>query len=255
MQQAKHIFRFLIFLANHYHVIAPIHPGHGKSFAIPHEWKLDNYISFYEDFFAEISFTPKILIGHSFGGTLTLLFAARKVGKRAIIMDSPGLPYELSLKQYMSVIDEERKDILAKRKDLAQLGEVAKVVRSVVQSVLFHSKSLIRITMFGPKYNIVAKLKNIWIPVDLFWGSDDRIVPVEMGKRIHSAIPASHFTVLSGRGHNYSVTDPQFTYEIIIKDSKQMNEKGSAYYYHLYIVYHIYFLNRPPKSQNRGNYP
>jgi len=204
-------------LAKHYHVVAPVHPGHGKSFIIPHEWKLENYISFYEDFLAEISFPPKILIGHSFGGTLALLLAARKVGERAIVMDSPGLPYAISLKQYLSVIDEERKDILAKRKDLAQLGEAAKVVRSVVQSVLFHSESLMRITTFGSKYNIAAKLKNIWIPVDLFWGSDDRLVPVGMGKRIHAEIPASHFTVLPDRGHNYSVTDPQFTYEIIMK--------------------------------------
>ena len=204
-------------LANHFHVIAPVHPGHGKSFAIPHEWKLENYISFYEDFFAEISFPPKILVGHSFGGTIALLLAARNVGKRAIIMDAPGLPYAISLKQYMSVIEEERKDILAKRKDLAQLGEVVKVVRSVVQSVLFHSRSLMHITTFGPKYNIAAKLKNIWIPVDLFWGSDDRLVPVEMGKRIHAEIPASRFTVLPGRGHNYSVTDPQFTYELLMR--------------------------------------
>jgi pimeloyl-ACP methyl ester carboxylesterase len=210
-------------LATQYHVVAPIHPGHGKSFAIPHEWKLDNYILFYESLFAEISFPPKILIGHSFGGTLALLLSARGVGERAIVMDSPGLPYESTLEQYMSVIDEERKDIFAKRKDMAQLAEVAKVVQSVVQSVFFHSKSLVHITTFGPKYNIASKLKNIRIPVELFWGSDDRLVPVEMGKRIHTQIPASSFTVLAGRGHNYSITDPKFTYELIMKtiNSKQ----------------------------------
>jgi pimeloyl-ACP methyl ester carboxylesterase len=204
-------------LSKKYHVVAPIHPGHGRSFAIPREWKLDNYISFYEDFFAEISFTPKILVGHSFGGTLSLLLSQRGIGKRVIVMDAPGLPYELTLNQYMSVVDEERKDILAKRKDLAQLKEVAAVVKSVAQTVLFHSQDLVHLTALGPKYTITGKLKNILIPVDLFWGREDRIVPVSIGEKIHTEIPASHLTVLPSRGHNYSITDPTFTYQLIIK--------------------------------------
>jgi pimeloyl-ACP methyl ester carboxylesterase len=203
-------------LARHYHVVAPVHPGHGKSFGIPREWKLNNYISFYEDFFAEIAFPPKILVGHSFGGTLALLLAAHSVGERIIVMDSPGLPYASSLEQYLSVVEEERKDILAKRKDLTQLSDVANAAKSVVQTVFLHSKDLVRLTTFGPKYNIASKLKNITVPVDLFWGALDRIVPLEIGERIHTEIPASHLTVLSGRGHNYSVTDPQFTYEMIM---------------------------------------
>jgi pimeloyl-ACP methyl ester carboxylesterase len=204
-------------LSHAYHVIAPIHPGHGKSFGIPRDWKLNNYVSFYENFFADIGFIPRYLIGHSFGGTMALLLASRGTGKQVVVFDAPALPYTMTIAQYASVLNEERQDLLAKRSDLSHTAEAAKVAGSVVESIFFHPNDLLRLMDSGLKYNIASYMKHISIPVDLFWGNNDRVVPVEVGEKLHLEIPSSRLTILPNRGHNYCVTDSEFAYELIQK--------------------------------------
>ena len=205
----------LTLLSTCYHVVAPIHPGHGKSFSLPKDWKLNDYVSFYESFLADIDFSPRYLIGHSFGGTIALLLAACGIGKHAIVLDAPGLPFQFKLTEYTKALLEETKDVLQKRSDKKQFLDTTKAAGTMFQTAILHPDAFSLFTKHGPKFDIYKELKRIAIPVDILWGEDDRVVPVEVGKQIQQFIPHSHLCVFPHRGHGYPITDPQFTYELI----------------------------------------
>jgi pimeloyl-ACP methyl ester carboxylesterase len=204
-------------LSRTYHVIAPTHPGHGSAFPIPRDWKLTDFIRFYENFLVEISCTPKLVIGHSFGGTIALLLASKGIGSHVIVMDSPGLPFQFELTEYTKALLEEARDVIQKRPDLDRLIDMTKATGTLFQTVIQHPDAPSLFTKQGPKFNIYRELKQITIPVDILWGEDDRVVPVAVGKQIQQCIPHSRLVVFPHRGHGYSVTDPEFTYEELMK--------------------------------------
>lgn len=205
-------------LASTYHVIAPIHPGHGRTFATPpNGWKPNEYVIFYQDFFADIGFAPEILIGHSFGGTISLLLSAVGIGQKVIVMDAPGLPFSFHPSVYMKALIQEGRDALKARSDLKKMTQTVYAAGTLIETVARHPEDIKILTKLGPKYNIASQVKKITIPVHILWGENDQIVPVELGRRFQNLIPHSKLTVYPGLGHNYSVTDGEFTYRELMK--------------------------------------
>jgi pimeloyl-ACP methyl ester carboxylesterase len=170
----------------------------------------------YKDFFADIGFAPEIMVGHSFGGTLALLLAAAGVGYRVIAMDPPGLPFHFDPAFYTKALIQEGKDILKKRSDLQFVAQTAHAAGTLLETIMRHPNDTSAFMKLGPKYNIASQVKTITIPVHLYWGAQDQIVPLDMGKRFHLLIPGSTLTIFPEYGHNYSVTDVEFTYTAII---------------------------------------
>jgi len=210
-------FPILSLFSTSYHVIAPTHPGHGESFPIPNDWKLVDFTRFYVDFLMEIGVAPALLIGHSFGGMMSLLLARQGVGRHVIALDSPGIPFNFTIADYMQSLFKETKVAIDKHPDNAQLMEMAQAAGTFLDTVTHHPNTPWRLAKDGPKFNIHKELRDIAIPVDLLWGQMDQIVPLVVGQMMEQIIPHSHLTVFSGLGHGYIVTDPQFTYEEIMK--------------------------------------
>jgi pimeloyl-ACP methyl ester carboxylesterase len=200
-------------LSRTYHVVAPIHPGHGKTFAIPHGWKLEDYVLCYQDFFADIEFVPDILIGHSFGGMLALVLASRGIGRLVVAMDAPGLTFHFDTMRYMDVLAQEGRDVLKKRSDLRALAQTSRAAGTIIETIVRHPQDISLFVSAGPRYTIAPQVKKITIPTYLLWGENDEIVPVETGRRLEKLIPGARLQVFPGIGHNYSVTDPEFTYK------------------------------------------
>jgi len=215
----------LTLLGQTYHIIAPIHPGHGVSFPVPRDWKLTDFVRFYQDFLIEVSCTPTILLGHSFGGTIALLLSARATGTQVIAMDAPGIPFQFELAQYAKALIVEARQMIEKRPDLEQLLETTKAAGTLVQTMAHHPDVLFLFTKEGPKFNIHRELRRITSPVALFWGELDHVVPLEIGTIMEQIIPNAHLTVFPGLGHNYSVTDPEFTYQEIMKALRKQRQE------------------------------
>jgi pimeloyl-ACP methyl ester carboxylesterase len=207
----------LNFLAQHFHIIAPIHPGHGESLSIPRDWKLVDFVRFYKDVLIELNFSPTILIGHSFGGTVALLLSVQHIGSRVIAMDPPGLPFTFDITQYGKALIAEGRRILRKRPDKERFLELTKAAGTLIQTAVRHPSELSMFVSQGPRLDIYRELKKISVPVELFWGEKDEVVPLAIGQKMIQFIPTAHLTVLRGYEHNYSVTYPEFTYKEIKK--------------------------------------
>lgn len=207
----------LTLLSETHHIIAPIIPGHGSAFPIPRDWKLVDLTRFFREYLIELDVGPEVVIGHSFGGTLALLLAASGVGHQVIAMDSPGLPFAFNVPVYTKALLAEAKEVIDKRPDLARLVETTKAAGTLFQTVIRHPDAITRFSKEGPKFNIIRELKLITVPVNLLWGEFDRVVPLRVARVMQQIIPKAQLTVLLGRGHNYSVTDPEFAYNEIMK--------------------------------------
>lgn len=208
--------RLLQLLAKHYHVIAPIHPGHGKSFPIPGDWDVYSFVRLYHRFFASIHITPQIVIGHSFGGTVALLLAATGVGRQIVVMDAPCLPFALSPKAYIDALLKEGALLLDNRPDMNRLKEIMTAAGMLAETVLRHPEDVQAVFREGPKLNITKALEHISAPVSIFWGQEDQLVPVVVARTVVHRIAHARLFVFSGRGHSYPVTDPEFTCEKIL---------------------------------------
>lgn len=207
----------LEFLAKDYHVIAPVHPGHGQSCAIPSDWKLADFVSFYQGLLADINLVPQIIIGHSFGGTLALLLAARGTGGQAVVMDAPCLPFRSTAAEYLKAMTEQVREVMHQRPDLKELSEAAAAAGTLFQTVIRHPEDIPLLFRAGPKLDVSRKLFQIQIPVTIFWGEDDVLVPAEMGRQMQAMVAGSQLRIFPNRGHNYPVTEPEFTYREITK--------------------------------------
>lgn len=208
---------FLARLATQYHVIAPIHPGHGGSFAMPASWTVYAFADFYRRVVVRLKISPALLMGHSFGGTLALLLAAGVLGKRAVVMDAPCLPFAISPPDYLKILVAEAKDVLRRRGSMDHVVETAVAAGTLAQTVIRHPEDIPMLFRQGPKLDITKDLRGITVPVDIFWGANDQLVPVSVGRTMASIIPHSRLLVFPNRGHNYAVTDPEFTYREFMK--------------------------------------
>jgi len=211
----------LTLLGRDYHVVAPIHPGHGTSFSIPRDWKLVDFVRFYQDFLIELTLAPTLLIGHSFGGTMSLLLALKGIGTHVIVMDSPGLPFQFELTQYGKALLNESRDVMKRRPDLKEFLEITKAAGTLLQTTILHPKQISLFVKQGPKMDIYRELKQLTIPVDLLWGELDQVVPLEVGQKMVQFLSRGSLTVFPDKGHNYSVTDPDFTYQELLKVIKR----------------------------------
>ncbi len=164
------------------------------------------------------------LVGHSFGGGVALASAMyltendKTVLKRLILIDP--ICYDQPLPDFIRAL---RTKVIG-RLGLATLPSPT-LVRSILKkafapenpipedSVIEYARAL---DMPGGKYSITQTAKQIVppdigefsskfgmidVPTLLIWGTEDEIVPLEIGRRLHKAIPRSKMVTIGRCGH------------------------------------------------------
>ncbi|MBR1718796.1 MAG: alpha/beta fold hydrolase, partial [Bacilli bacterium] len=64
-------------------------PGHGESEEPKFAWTVDDYVEFLKEFCDELKVKNPILVGHSFGGKISLLYASKYNVKKLVLFGSP----------------------------------------------------------------------------------------------------------------------------------------------------------------------
>jgi len=168
-------------------------------------WTIDDYVNWLA---ATLPNKPVWLLGHSFGGQLSIRFASLHTNRvrGLILIDSAGIR-DVSFKMNL------KRNIFG---SLAQLGKGLRGVNSV-RGVFYRiirehdyleAPPELRATMSNViLYDVLLDLPKIECQTEIIWGKDDKVTPLWMGRQIHDKLPNSQLTIINSARHS-----PQFTH-------------------------------------------
>jgi pimeloyl-ACP methyl ester carboxylesterase len=207
----------LTLLSQTFHVIAPTHPGHGKSFKISQVWTYTDYIDMYRQFMKDIRCTPSVIVGHSFGGAFALSLASDVPNAEIIVLESAGLPYPFIVKDFLVSLFKEGEEAIKKDPNMQTVQELSRAAHALTVSFGQHPENIPWFYRYGPTLDLTALLTTLPNPVGLLWGENDTIVPLSVGERMRSLLPYSILKTYPGFKHNYVITQPEFTHAEILE--------------------------------------
>ncbi len=174
-------------------------PGFGASPAPDSVIGAEGYADIVIEFLEELD-RPPVLVGHSFGGRVSVCIAARRpdlVGRmvltgvpllRSTPRKKPPLQYRLvrAMHRY-GLVSDERMEALKRSRGSADYRAATGVMRDILVKVVNESYE--------------EQMKEVNANVALVWGADDLEVPVDVARRATTIFPESSLVVLDGVGH------------------------------------------------------
>lgn len=187
-------------------IIAPDLPGFGESDDPEFSWSVDDYANFIEELVKELNLSNVLLIGHSFGGRISIKLASRKCEwiDHLYLCASAGLKNREYIKKKIGAW-------------LACIGNaifslpVLKSIKSFARKVLYkllrvhdyeETSGIMRETMMKViEEDLEGLLDTISQPTDIFWGTKDKITALRDGKIMNKKIVQSNLYTYRGTRH------------------------------------------------------
>nr|AIA99590.1 hypothetical protein [uncultured bacterium contig00023(2014)] len=179
-------------------------PGFGGSDELQTPWNIEDYTAWTERFFKERGITNPVLIGHSFGGRVSLIYASRNTVSKVVLVDAAGVKPHRSAKYYAKVWSFKALKRLAPfivgQKKAAELIEQR---RRKAASADYNAASPV---MRGTLSKVVNEdlrrfMPHIAAPTLLVWGENDTGTPLRDAKIMEKLIPDSGLVTFRGAGH------------------------------------------------------
>ena len=170
-------------------------PGHGLSSEPTYGWQLIDYVEALNRMFRTFKIDKPILVGHSFGGELSLLYASLYEVSKVVVLDSPFRPIvkKLTLKQKM----------FKTAKKIPLLNKLENFAKKHTGSLEYRNATVImrQILVNSVNTDITNELKNIKVPVLIIWGDLDDTVPIEEAYELEKRIKDAGVVVYEGCTH------------------------------------------------------
>jgi len=216
-------------LAQRFTVIAPDLLGHGESDKPHADYSLPAFANGMRDLLAVLGIDRVTVVGHSFGGGVAMQFAYQypELVERIVLVNAGGVSKDVSLALRLAAMPMGAEALAMLRapgvmpairgfgravgavlgstrlgrdvtdvvemlegfQDPAGLAAFARTLRSVVDA------SGQYVTMLDRSYLVQS------VPVQIIWGEDDLIIPVDHAHTAHAAIPGSRMEIFEDSGH------------------------------------------------------
>ncbi len=179
------------FLAGHFQLFVADLAGFGRGRG--QRFRLDDAARLMLAWLDGLGLESYSLMGHSMGGYIAADMAAQAGARvrRLVLVDSAGVPL--------------RRGLLRSTLALAQsLPEVPHDFLPVLMSDALRAGplNLARATLQVLGSQLDERLREIQAETLIIWGERDRLLPLEIGRRLHQALPGSRLVVIAGAGHN-----------------------------------------------------
>ena len=208
-------------LKDHFKVYALDLPGFGKSDKPQFPFDSKNYSRIVKKFMDLMKIEKTILIGHSFGGKVSILTAVNypKNVEKLVLIDSAGIRPKRSFKYYLKVYgfkalklmykimfgwnrNSNRMEEFYNRFGSADYRNASGVMRKTLVKVI--------------NEDLRPILNRVTCPALLIWGDEDKDTPLYMGRIMEKEIPDSGLVVLEGTGH-FSYLDDYYKFALVLK--------------------------------------
>lgn len=208
-------------LKNDYKVWTIDFPGFGESDEPGEPWGVYEYADYIKKFIDKMGFKKLILVGHSFGGRISIILSSKypELIDKIVLIDAAGIIPKRGPKYYFKVYS-------------------FKALRKIYNLAFFWIDKEKRLKKFYTKFGsqdyqdandmmrkILVKtvnedlrplLKDIKANTLLIWGRDDTATPVYMAEIMEKEIENSGLVVLENAGH-FSYVDQYAQFSAVLK--------------------------------------
>ena len=195
-------------------------PGFGDSPAPQDAWSVGDYADLVEAFIKKMDMDRPVILGHSFGGRLSIILSARNIPRKTVLVDAAGIRPKRTMKYYLRVYTYKcAKKLFALPGLNRYRGRALSLWLKKNPSSDYNAAEGMMRQIFVKVVNEDLKhyLPEIEVPTLLVWGENDTATPLSDGKLMEKMIPDSGLVVLNGAGHySYLERLPQF---LLILDS------------------------------------
>lgn len=182
-------------LSKEYQILVIDLPGHGNSEEPKEVWNLYNYVETVHALITSLKIKQPVLVGHSFGGKISLLYASKYEVKKLIILAAPFKKeiQKLSLKTRC----------LKALKKVPGLNKLENWAKQHMGSTDYRNASPImrQILVNHVNLDITEEIKKITVPTLLIWGTMDEAVPLARAYELESMIPNAGVVEYEGCTH------------------------------------------------------
>lgn len=192
------------FLEQHFRVVTVDFAGFGHSEEPRQVWGVEEYTRSVEAIAQEEQIESPILVGHSFGGRVSIVFASRNKTRKVVLVDAAGVKPKRSFKYYRKVYTFK----LLKRLAPIVLGRerAEKLInerRAKAGSSDYNNASPMMRAILSKVVNedLCHLMPRIEAPTLLFWGERDTATPLSDAKKMERLIPDAGLVTVAGAGH------------------------------------------------------
>lgn len=194
-------------------------PGFGDSPEPPSVWGVEQYTRLIEGMSTQLGLKNPILIGHSFGGRVGILYASRNIVSKLILVDAAGVKPKRSIKYYIKVYSFKAMKhlmrlIYGKEKAAAKIE--AQRARRGSSDYASASPKMRAILSRCVNEDLQSEMPKIKAPTLLIWGENDTATPMRDARIMERLIPDAGLVSFPGCGH-YSFLDNPIQFAAVLK--------------------------------------
>jgi pimeloyl-ACP methyl ester carboxylesterase len=185
-----------------FRVIAMDLPGFGDSPPPEGAWGTPDYAIFVRDVLAERGIERAHMVGHSYGGKVSLFLGAThpELVDKLVLVDATGVRTPPSLKTRA------KRAASTAAKTAGRLGPPGRKVKQAVFERIAskdyqHAGAMRPILVRVVNEDMTPLMPRVKSPTLLVWGDQDQDTPVSHGRRMESLIRDSGLVVFEGAGH------------------------------------------------------
>jgi pimeloyl-ACP methyl ester carboxylesterase len=193
-------------LARRFEVIAPDHPGFGGSDDMPEVEAIDDLVYHYLDVLDRLGLARVDVVGGSLGGWIAAELAVHspeRIGRLALL-GAAGLrvPGNMATDLFLMTPDQVVRTLYKHPEPVLE----AMPAEPDVDFILAVQRDMAALARYGwtPNLNdpkLERRLHRIAAPTLVLWADDDRVVPIEHGRRYAEHIPDATMRVIDDCGH------------------------------------------------------
>ena len=183
-------------LSDHYRVTIIDLPGFGLSKEPVYAYTIFDYTEVVHELLKELDITNPIIMGHSFGGRIAIVYASKYKVNKLVLFGSPCVRHE-----YKSI----KQSFFKMIKKVKVFSPLVNMMKKHVGSVDYRNASPLMREVLVKTVNqdLSENAKKIKCPTLLIWGENDEAVPVSEAKELDNLLLDSALIVLPGTHYCY----------------------------------------------------
>ena len=170
-------------------------PGYGESSEPTFTWTVYDYVECIHTLLDKLKIENPILVGHSFGGKISLLYASKYAVEKLVLFGSP-------FKKEIEKLSLKTKTLKTLKK-VPVLNKFEQFAKRHIGSTDYRNASprMREILVETVNLDITNEVKKIKCPTLIVWGTNDEAVPVERAYELENLIQDAGVVIYEGATH------------------------------------------------------